>query len=740
MKYISHGRNYNTIKTHVNAPLFKRVFDCDSDTNATLTIRAAGLYRLFLNGEELNRSLFAPTLSNPDQVVFEDKYDVSGKLNKTSNVLCVLLGNGFINCNDYDIWGNDSAPYRAAPKFALSLQADGKTVAASDEKFFVTDSPITFDDFRCGERYDARSEIADVLTSTSVSGFVPATVAEPPKGMVVPDTAQPVVAGEPKKAIGIIKTKMGYLYDFGVNDTGVCKLSLSAAQSGQKIDMYFGEVLDGDNCIDYRNISFAQTDLEYNQHDVYICKDGAQTYMPSFTWHGFRYCEVRGLTEEQATSGAVTFVSTRTDLPKTCKFTCDNDTVNKLVELTLQSDKSNFVFYPYDCPHREKNGWTADAALSAEQILYSFDAHDSLAQWLLQIRNAQAENGALPGIVPTAGWGFTWGNGPAWDSVLVELTYQLYRFYGDEKVVRDNAEAIDKYFVYIAGRLNGDGLVNIGLGDWVQTYTKWEGDFETPVEITDSLTMLDLAAKATKIFDAAGMPSEFICKFAEKLTLNFRKKYVSNGALSVKTQTALAMALQTGVFSAEEDGHAYADLTELIHKQEDHFRVGVVGYKYLFETLAAHGDHNLCFKLITQKSFPSYGYLVEQGATTLWESFEEYYRDEQGKLMRKDGVPRLPSFNHHFWGGVLAWFYKYIGWIDVADDNTIKIAPVFIDGVNGATITYARNGKSVTVTWKRNGKESEATVEVSGFHCVFSEENGDFLQLKEGKNRLRRTL
>ncbi len=719
MKFISHGTKYNTFANHVNAPLFKHVFDCDCDINATLTISVAGLYRLFLNGEELNKSLFAPTLSNPDQVVFEDKYDLSGKLKRKNNVLCVLLGNGFNNCSDYNIWGNDTAPYRAAPKFALLLKADGKTVVESDEKFVVTDSPITFDDFRAGERYDANLEIEDVLTSVSTDGFEPATVVDSPKGKIVPDTTQPVAAGEPKKAINIIKIKTGYLYDFGVNDTGVCKLSLLSAQSGQKIDLYFGEVLDGDDCIDYRNISFDNTDLEYNQHDEYICKNGAQTYMPSFTWHGFRYCEARGLTAEQATSDALTFVSTRTALPETCKFTCDNDTVNKLTQLTLQSDKSNFVYYPYDCPHREKNGWTADAALSAEQMLYSFDAHDSLAQWLLQIRNAQTEIGALPGIVPTAGWGFNWGNGPAWDSVLVELTYQLYRFYGDEKVVKDNADAINKYFVYISGRLNDDGLVNIGLGDWCQTYTKWEGDFETPVEITDSLTMLDLAAKAIKIFKAIDLPSDFISDFAEKLTLNFRKKYICDGKLREKTQTGLAMALQTGVLSGEEDSLVYADLLELIHGQDDHFRVGVVGYKYLFETLTAHGDCDLCFKLITQKSFPSYGYWVEQGATSLWESFEEYYRDEQGRLMRKDGTPRLSSFNHHFWGGVLAWFYKYIGWIDVKSADTVEISPTILNGVNRSEMSYSRNGKSISVKWEKLSDHIKLNVKNQGFNCVF---------------------
>lgn len=731
MKYISHGTKYNTIENHVNAPLFKRVFDCDNATNAALTITAVGLYRLFLNGKELNKSYFAPYMSNPDQIVACDRYDVEGMLKRKDNVLCVLLGNGFANNNDLDIWLNQTAPYRAAPKFALEICACGKNIVQTDENFAVTDSPITFDDFRCGEHYDARLEIADVLTSTDIDDFGTVTVAEPPKGEIVANKAQPVVAGKPKKAVRIAKTKCGYLYDFGINGTGLCKLSLLTAESGQQIDMYFAEEIDGNGELDRRSISFDNTIAEYNQHDVYVCKDGAQTYIPNFTWHGFRYCEVRGLSEEQATVDAVTFVSTCTEIPQVCEFSCDNDIVNKLVGMTLQSDKSNFVFYPYDCPHREKNGWTADAALSAEQMLYSFDAKDSLEQWLQQIRNVQRPSGEIPGIVPTAGWGFEWGNGPAWDSVIVELTYQLYRMYGDENTVKDNAEAIGKYFDYAASRLNADGLADFGLGDWAQSYSNVEWEFETPVEITDTLTLINMADKVAVMFDAVGLPSKKFVDFREKLVQKFRKKYIRSGKLTTKTQTALAMALQNGVFNDDESSAAYDELIADIHAQNDHFRVGVVGYKYLFETLAEHGDQNLCFKLITQSSFPSYGYWAEHGATTLWECFYEVYRDENGNIVRKDGSTRMPSFNHHFWGGVLVWFYKYIGWVDIVDSDTVEIVPTFIDGVNKGKLSYARNGKSVSVEWVRNGADVTATVNVDGFTCLC----GDTL-LQQGVNTL----
>ena len=722
MKYISHGTRFNTIENHVNAPLFKRVFDCDDTANATLTITAVGLYRLWLNGQELNKSLFAPYLSNPDQLVFSDVYDISDKLLAKNNVLCVLLGNGFVNCNDFDIWLNQSAPYRSAPKFALSVAAGGKNILESDESFFVTDSAITFDDFRCGEHYDARKEVADILQRADTDGMERATVATPPKGEVVANNTQPVVAGAPARAVSVTKTKRGYLYDFGKNDLGVCKLSLLTAESGQQIDLYYGEVLDGDNSIDYRNISFDKTVDGYNQHDMYICMDGVQSYMPSFTWHGFRYCEVCGLSEQQATLDAVTFVSTRTQLPVVSKFSCDNDTVNKIVDIILQSDKSGFLYYPYDCPQREKNGWTADASLSTEQILYSFDAKRSLEQWLKSIRKAQRPSGELPGIIPTAGWGFDFGNGPAWDSVLVELPYQLYRFYGDESVVTDNAKAIDKYFAYVQTKLNEYGLASFGLGDWCQTYTKAEWEYETPLEVSDTLTLVDLAQKTTTMFEAVGLPSAHIIDFADKLVQNFRKKYIRDGIFVTKTQTALAMALQTGVLNDEESAVAYDELTKLVHQQNDHFRVGVVGYKYLFETLAAHGDVDLCFNLITQKSCPSYGYIVQQGATTLWEVLEEYYRDENGLIARKDGSERVLSFNHHFWGGVLAWIYKYIGWIDVIDSETVEITPTAIKGVNSANMTYSRNGKTLSVSWQRVDGKTNLTIKVDGFVCLMSDD------------------
>ena len=230
------------------------------------------------------------------------------------------------------------------------------------------------------------------------------------------------------------------------------------------------------------------------------------------------------------------------------------------------------------------------------------------------------------------------------------------------------------------------------------------------------------------MFEKVGLKAEKIKNFGKVLRENFRKKYVVDESLTVQTQTALAMCLQLNIFTAKEEKKAYAQLLENIRRQGNHFRVGVIGYRYLFETLAKHGDQNLCFHLIAQNSFPSYGYILGQGATTLWESFEEYERKE-GELQRKDGVrvKRIPSFNHHFWGGVLAWIYRYIGWLDIKSEDTIEISPMMIKGVNCAEIVYSRNEKSVTISWKRADGKLQLKVNSLGFKCILKHEGKTIL-------------
>ncbi len=716
-QYISAGTQINSRQEHVNAPLFRKCFEMPEHfDNAHIQISSVGLYRLFLNGKELTKGYFAPYINNPDDIVYYDEYEVSSLL-REKNVICIILGNGFSNSLDNNLWLNESAPYRTYPKVYLELLADGKRILSTDDSFNVCPSPITFDDIRCGEWYDARLEKKGIYDYSFKldDTFKKAVLASSPKGEYKLCRATPVTIHGTIKPKSFSKSGNGYIYDFGENNTGLCRLSVNAKE-GQRIDMTFGEVLQN-GVLDLNSVSFGERSPKgYVQHDVYICRDGYQEYMPSFTFHGFRYVYIEGITDEQATEDLLEYAVIHSVMPVMGSFECDNEMVNTIQSCTLRSDTSNFVCFPMDCPQREKNGWTADASLSAEQMLYNFDCTASHKEWLCNIRKAQTEEGALPGIVPTAGWGYEWGNGPAWDSVLIELPYQNYKIYGDREIVEQNAEAIFKYFAYLRTRLNSDGLLSFGLGDWCEAGTVREEDYSTPLEVTDSLVSVGLVNKAVWMLRDIGYieMAEYIKTFGDELSINFRKKYIDNALCTCKTQTAQALALDVGIFAEEEKPLAYKHLLELIKSANDHFKVGVIGIQPLLNVLAEGGYGELALKLIIQPSFPSYAYNINLGATTLWEGFHEYI-DMPGVVIRKDGGDRLLSFNHHFWGGVSSWFYKYIGGLRINSHKQAVISPLFVEKINRAHCEKTVGEAKISVDWIRNRDEVELLVNNCGF-------------------------
>ena len=250
-----------------------------------------------------------------------------------------------------------------------------------------------------------------------------------------------------------------------------------------------------ENGVDIENILFENSVREYMHKDVYICRGGEESYTPSFVYHGFQYVYIEGLEDGQAQKDTLTYLVMHSDLKSAGAFSCSDEILNRLQENTRRSDLANFYYFPTDCPHREKNGWTGDAALSAEQLMLNFHAENSLREWLNNLRAAQKDSGELPGIVPTAGWGFQWGNGPAWDTVIVQLPYYIYKYTGDLTAVKENFPAVCRYLGYAKGKLNESGLLAYGLGDWCPV-----GDENlelTKLEITDTLTILDFCYKGS---------------------------------------------------------------------------------------------------------------------------------------------------------------------------------------------------------------------------------------------------
>lgn len=699
---------YNTIENHVPAPLFRRIFDCDKMGQSVLEISAAGFYRVFLNGEELTKGFLAPYISNPDQMIYYDEYSLNGILKEKENELLVLLGNGFNNSNDFGIWDFDKAPFRSAPKFYLAVYVDGEQVLTTDERFEVYDSPITFDDLRCGEWYDARVE--KTLFETPAKPVL----ASLPKGEYRKCMAAPIRIEKELKVKEISEGKNGYLYDFGENNSGLCRLQIEANE-GQVIDMTFCELRNG-NEPELSNIHFAKRYVKgYVQHDRYICKDGKQTYTPSFTYHGFRYVYVEGITKEQACESLLTYLVIHSDIKERASFTCSNETVNQIQECVVRTDKANYHYFLTDCPHREKNGWTGDSAASMEQLNYNFDTYASMREWMNTVRKTQLETGQIPGIIPTSGWGYEWGSGLIWDSILVELPYQLYRFYGKLEIVEENIEAIWKNFVYMKGQENESGLLDYGLGDWCEAGAVDETVCKTPSETVISLTAVDVLNKASFLFRVLGKTDRAAETeaFAHKIKTAFRNKYVSDCTVSCRSQTAQSMALLFGLFTKEEQNRAYQNLLRIIEEDCGHMKVGFTGVRYLFHALSKFGNTQLALELIAKPEFPSYGYWISKGATTLWEMFHEL-EGKDGYVKRKDGNTML-SMNHPAFGSVSSWFYKRLAGLHIISDGELLISPCIDCDLEWVEAEYQNKYGSIRVFWRRDGGNVILRLENHGF-------------------------
>jgi len=695
--FITATLEYNTFEKYVSAPYIRKMFTTVRKTTGKLKIAVCGFYELFINGEKITKGFLAPYISNPNDYIYYDEYDVS--LDEGENVIGVILGNGFQNNPGGHIWDFDTASFRSAPKMALSLIYTDKAgeiiEIQSDSTFKTFPSAIISDDYRFGEIYDSNREISNWnkkgFDDSNWNNMIE-TLA--PNGELKVCEAEPIIKITELKPIDIFKEDDGYVYDFGVSNSGVCRLCVNG-YNGQRIEFQHTDLLkDGkfyiDNMWFYRNVW--ERDKRIVHKDVYICSGKEnETYTPTFTYHGFRYVKVTGITEEQATDKLLTFVVLHSDLKTRGDFSCSDITVNKLQEMTRRSDLSNFHYFPTDCPQREKNGWTGDAALSCEQMLLNFEPERSYREWLNNIRKAQTPTGSLPGIIPTTGWGFEGWSGPAWDSVLAYLPYYTYVFRGETEMIKESTDSFIAYLKYLESRKDEKGLVHFGLGDLSHVGRKIP---KAPIEVTDTIISMDIANKMAVMFDAIGMNdlSQYAIEIYEAFKKSIRQNLIDFENMTVEgnCQSCQAMGLYYGIFNEEERQQAFEVLLNLIHEADDHIDVGVLGGRVIFHVLSDFGYSDLAYKMITRPDYPSYGNWIERGATTLWENFDPDF---------------VSSPNHHFWGDISSWFIKSIAGINYnpnGDNITVLgIKPSFISNIDHAKAYYVSKFGEIFVSWKR---------------------------------------
>ena len=391
------------------------------------------------------------------------------------------------------------------------------------------------------------------------------------------------------------------------------------------------------------------------------------------------------------------------DIRNNGAFTCSDEIINRLQQATVNADTSNFYYFPTDCPHREKNGWTGDAALSAEQMLINLMPENSFRVWLDNIRAAQLPDGSFPAFVPCGV--VTDLGGPSWDSAFFVIPYYTWLYRGETQMIYDNARAMVRYLHYLESIKDQYGLVHLGYVDWACVDRKVTF---TPREVTCTMYAMYDCDLASKLFSIIGMDEE--SAYARRLYHEFRtairtELLLPDGAtIPGRSQSGQAMGIAYGVFEGAERNEAFRVLLDIIHEADDCIDCGVLGARVLFHVLSDFGYADLAYKMIVGPDYPSFGHwVISENATSLLERFI------------KPGE-KPDSQNHHFWGDISTWFYKTIAGIKInpkeRDHREIEISPNFIEGLDHASAYINHCGGKVSCSWRREADGIHLAVEV----------------------------
>jgi len=622
------------------APFFRKVFACPAGRQAMLRLCGLGYYELYLNGMRVGDQVLDPVVTQYDKRARYVTHDVTALLHPGENVIGVILGNGWYNCHTPDVWHFDKASWRDYPKLLLELAVDGTFALASGTDWKVTRGPIVFDALRNGEHYDARLELDGWLTpGYDDSAWKAAAQVAGPGGVLEPQLMPPCQVMRTLPAADSWTLPSGEtVYDLGQNITGWARIAVSGAR-GAEVTIRYGERL-RERALDQEQIACFIKGGDC-QTDRYILKGGEiETWEPRFTYHGFQYISIRGEVKIHSVEGRVV----HTAFPQVGQFACSDATLEKLQANTVWSYIGNFVGIPSDCPHREKNGWTGDAQLAAETGLFNFAAGSAYTQWVESIADAQRPSGQLPGIVPTAGWGFNWGSGPAWDSALILIPWYVYLFTGDDTAIRANYGAMKKYLDFCAEQAEGH-ILSFGLGDW--SHHDASRMAETAITSTgyyyvDVLTL----ARFARILGHKTDRLRFE-RLAAKIKQAFNKRFYRGEGLYGKGEpTALGCALHQGLVDESERSIVARRLAEIVQANGGKADFGILGAKYVPRALAENGYADVALRLFTQPGYPGWAHWLQQGATTLWECWS-------GDASR----------NHIMFGDLSAWMYQYLAGI-----------------------------------------------------------------------------
>jgi alpha-L-rhamnosidase len=690
------------------APYFRNVFSVHKKiASARAYIAVAGLYELYVNGQKIGNHRLDPMYTRFDRRNLYVSFDVTSQLQNGQNAIGVLLGNGWYNHQSTAVWYFDKAPWRNRPAFCLDLRityTDGSTETIASGKSWKTSlSPVIFNSIYTAEHYDARLEQPGWNTTNfKDSLWKSVIIRSAPSLNIVSQSMQPIRDIEKIPAISIKKLDdKTYVFDLGRNISGVSRITLKG-EAGTVARLKHAERLDKDGHADQSNIDIhyrPTDDKDPYQTDIFILNGkGEETFMPRFNYKGFQYVEVSSDKPVSLTRESLTGYFMHSDVAATGKISSSNNTINKIWQATNNSYLSNLFGYPTDCPQREKNGWTGDAHIASETGLYNFDGITVYEKWMADHRDEQQPNGVLPSIIPSNGWGYEWGNGPDWTSTIAIIPWNIYLFYGDSKILADNYDNIKRYVNHI-DELYPTGLTTWGLGDWVPVKSI------SPVELTSTayyFADVTILAKTAKMFNRTA-DAEKYTRLAQKIKNAFNAKYLNTetGMYDKGYQTELSVPLFWGLVPDNLKSKVAANLAQRVKDDNYHLDAGILGAKAILGALSDNGYPEVAYTIASQETYPSWGWWIVNGATTLYENW---------KIDSKSDI----SLNHIMFGEIGAWLFKGIGGIIPDEKNAgfknVLLRPNFIEKLDHYESEHDGPFGKIISSWKRVGNGIEYQV------------------------------
>ena len=650
-------------------------------------VTGLGYYELSCNGSRVGDRVLAPAKTNYRRWVLYDTYDLTSMLQPGGNALGLMLGNGWFN-PALKWWEPYRMQWFGSKRGILQLQIeyeDGSSqVVVSDGTWKTTPGPVLTSCVYDGEVYDATAEKPGWdRPGFAARAWRPATVVEPPGGEMVSHLMPPIRVTQHLRPVGVKTPRPGvFVFDLGQNFAGWARLKVSGPR-GTRVTLRYAEDVKADGSLDPASNERAQAT------DVYVMRgEGAETYEPHFTFHGFRYVEMTGFPGAPP-NDAITGCVVQTDCAATGSFHCDNELINQIHRATCWSQRSCLIGYPLDCPQRdERLGWFGDAMVTVDGCMLNFDASGFLKHWLEGVRyNQNPTNGDISIVSPRPY--LAEEPDPTWSSGYLVMVWQFYMYYGDRRFLEHHFDAMSRYVDYLGTQATNHVLPRYWIGDWGSIMEGWkEGD---PPSVGTAFYYYDatILAKAARVLDRQPEFERYTA-LAGEIKAAYRRAFydAQRGQCDQGTQFSNAFPLVLGLVEESERAAVLQNILKDLERHQGHFTVGVLGAKYLMDALTLNDRASEAFQLVNQTGYPSWAHMLANGRTTLSE-----FWDLHG------------SHNHVMMGSVDAWFYRTLAGIQPDEAKPrfehMIIRPFIPDTLTSVEASVATMHGRVAVTWQK---------------------------------------